>query len=173
MKRRRFWLIIKATVASLYFALMFFLVFPGVILYFTRADPLSTGGYGIAIPGAAIILCANVLVAKLVGDFIRRGDGTQVPIDPPRRIVQSSLYARTRNPMYLAYIAVVLGEAMLFGSAALVIYAVVLWGIAHIYVVLREEPLLQKRFGDEYRRYLERVPRWGWATSVRSKTNGR
>ena len=159
-QRRVFWLRVKASVASVYFATMFFVVGPGAVLFLTRDDPLATGGVGAVAIGAAVILGANLLVVKLVGAFIRDGDGTHVPIDPPRRIVDSQAYRFTRNPMYLAYIAIVIGEAILFGSVALAAYAAVLWLIAHLYVVHREEPLLEARFGTAYREYSRRVPRW-------------
>ncbi len=159
-RRRAFRLRVKAAVASLYFALMFFVAAPAAILHLTRDTPLATGGRLAVLAGIAIIALANAYVIQLVATFIRDGDGTHVPIDPPRRFVETRAYRHTRNPMYLAYIAVIVGEALLFRSTALLIYAAVLWAIAHFYVVLREEPLLERRFGDAYADYRRRVPRW-------------
>lgn len=160
-RRRRFWLRVKATLASIYFAAMFFAVFPAAILFATRDDPFALASPLAVAAGAALFAAANLFVFRLVAIFIREGDGTHVPIDPPRRIVLSSAYGRTRNPMYLAYVVAVLGEAILFGSVALLVYAAALWAIAHLYVVWREEPLLERRFGDAYRAYCREVPRWG------------
>jgi protein-S-isoprenylcysteine O-methyltransferase Ste14 len=157
---RAFWLGVRAFAASLYFALMFFVATPGAILYFTRDEPFATGGALAVATGVAVIAAANAFVGRLIAAFIREGDGTHVPLDPPRRFVATSAYRRTRNPMYLAYIAVVLGEAVLFQSLALVVYGAVLWVVAHLYVCYREEPLLDRRFGDSYRDYRRRVPRW-------------
>lgn len=163
---RRFWLRVKSALASLYFAAMFFGVFPAAILFATRDEPFATGGAIAVTAGVAVIAAASWFVARLVAVFIREGDGTHVPIDPPRNLVRSLAYERTRNPMYLAYVVTVIGEALLFASGALLLYSAALWLLAHVYVVTREEPLLERRFGDEYRRYRARVPRWGFATSA-------
>ena len=140
---------------------MFFVLGPAAVLYFTRPEPWVVGGPWTSILATAVIVVANLWVARLVSEFIRTGDGTHVPIDPPRRFVVSDAYRWTRNPMYTAYILIVLGEALLFRSLALVLYAGALCVIAHLYVIYREEPLLEARFGDEYRDFCRRVPRWG------------
>ncbi len=158
---RRFWLQVKATLASVYFAAMFFVLGPAAVLYCTRDQPWALGGLLTTVLGAAAIVASTLWVVRLVGKFIRVGDGTHVPIDPPRNFVAADAYRWTRNPMYTAYIVTVLGEALLFASFALAIYAAALWAIAHVYVVWREEPLLEQRFGDEYRDYCRRVARWG------------
>ncbi len=169
--RRRFWLGVKSLLASVYFGLMFFVLAPTGLLYLARKEaPFATAGTASVVIGAAIIVVATAVVGSLVRDFIRFGDGTHVPIDPPRNFVSASAYRRLRNPMYLAYVLTILGEAMVFGSGVLAVYGFVLWVIAHAYVVLREEPLLVKRFGTEYESYRENVPRWGLCTPNRKKT---
>jgi protein-S-isoprenylcysteine O-methyltransferase Ste14 len=164
---RRFWLRVKSTLASLYFALMFFVLGPGAILYLTREEPFAIGGAVAAVLGLLLVVAANLFVARHVALFIREGDGTHVPIDPPRRFVGSLAYQRLRNPMYLAYVVIAFGEAVFFGSFALVVYSGALWLVAHLYVVFREEPLLLQRFGEEYEQYCARVPRWGFGRRSR------
>ena len=70
------------------------------------------------------------------------------------------MYARSRNPMYLLYVAFIVSEAWLFASPALLAYAAAFFGLAHLYVVRVEEPGLRRRFGEAYRRYCAEVPRW-------------
>ena len=62
--------------------------------------------------------------------------------------------------MYVGVGSVVIGEAILFASTALAAYVVVLALAWHAFVVLWEEPSLERTFGDEYRTYLASVPRW-------------
>ena len=157
---RKRWLRLKSTLAFLYFALMFFVIAPAGILYLSRDEPFALGGVPTTILGVAAIVVANAWAIRLVRSFISEGKGTQVPIDPPRKFVNSTSYGWTRNPMYLSYIITILGEAVLFQSLYLLAYVVGLWLIAHLYVIYREEPLLLKRFGAEYERYRTKVPRW-------------
>jgi len=65
-----------------------------------------------------------------------------------------------RNPIYIAALLVLLGEAWLFLSLPLVVYAVLAGIGCHVFVVLYEEPTLCKRFGAEYERYRGNVWRW-------------
>ncbi len=62
--------------------------------------------------------------------------------------------------MYVGVELILLGEAVLFGSWALFAYAVVVWGVFHLFVVLYEEPTLRRNFGATYDAYCRRVPRW-------------
>jgi protein-S-isoprenylcysteine O-methyltransferase Ste14 len=92
--------------------------------------------------------------------FVRRGKGTPVPVDPPRQFVAAGLYRFVRNPMYSGAILAILAEAAFFRSGRLLLYAAVLWLALHAFTVLLEEPQLERRFGDTYRAYKARIPRW-------------
>jgi protein-S-isoprenylcysteine O-methyltransferase Ste14 len=65
-----------------------------------------------------------------------------------------------RNPMYLALITAVLGQAMIFSSLALLLYTVRIWAITAAFVRWYEEPTLLRRHGDEYQRYRQAVRAW-------------
>ena len=93
------------------------------------------------------------------GAFTFIGKGTPAPIDAPILVVQG-LYRWVRNPMYVAVLSVVIGEAILFRSILLVGYALVLWGVFHMFVVFVEEPSLRSQFGASYETYFRTVPRW-------------
>ena len=92
--------------------------------------------------------------------FVRQGKGTPIPIDPPTRFVVTGLYRYVRNPMYVGAVLIVLAEAVYFQYAWLVLYAIGLWAVLHIALVIFEEPQLKKRFGSDYEQYLKTVPRW-------------
>jgi len=101
-------------------------------------------------------------------EFLLRGRGTPAvfftrPLrfligEEPKTVVQTALYQRSRNPMYLSVITVVLGESLLFESRALLFYALFLWLMFHLVVVFVEEPHLRDR--PDYDEYCARVPRW-------------
>lgn len=120
------------------------------------------GWGGPLVDGAGIALIAGGLaaVAWCALILVRAGGGTPVPTDPPERLVAAGPFARSRNPIYLAYLVILLGEALLSGEAALFLYTAVVAAGAHLWVVLVEEPGLRRRFGAQFVRYTERVPRW-------------
>jgi protein-S-isoprenylcysteine O-methyltransferase Ste14 len=62
--------------------------------------------------------------------------------------------------MISAVVAVLAGEAALFGSLPLLAWAAFFFTVNHLWFVLGEEPGLERRFGDEYRAYRRSVPRW-------------
>jgi protein-S-isoprenylcysteine O-methyltransferase Ste14 len=62
--------------------------------------------------------------------------------------------------MITAVLAVLLGEAVLFGSPVLVIWSVAFLAINWVYFLIYEEPGLQRRFGEDYSQYKQNVPRW-------------
>ena len=62
--------------------------------------------------------------------------------------------------MYIGVSLPLFGEALLFESATLLVYAVVVLFIFHLFIVRYEEPHLQRKFGDAYRDYCNAVPRW-------------
>lgn len=105
-----------------------------------------------AVGAGLYIGCASLLV--------RRGDGTPAPWDPPKRLVLAGPYRHIRNPMALGVFLVLLGEAMVMESAALFLYLCLVVIFVHLFIVTFEERGLEARFGDTYRVYKERIPRW-------------
>ena len=92
--------------------------------------------------------------------FAGIGMGTPAPIDPPKILVVRGLHRYVRNPMYVGVALALLGQAWLFRSRDIAIYTVCVVVMFHVWVLVYEEPTLQRQFGDEYERYRGRVPRW-------------
>ena len=92
--------------------------------------------------------------------FTFLGKGTPAPLDAPILLVKAGPYQWVRNPMYLAVLAMVIGQAILFLSFLLVAYALLVWGVVHLFVVFVEEPSLRHQFGESYETYLRTVARW-------------
>src|SRR5215208_4652912 len=99
----------------------------------------------------------------LVDSFARfalQGLGTPAPIAPTQNLVVTGLYRYVRNPIYIAVVAVILGQAILFGDWRLLWYGALLWLFFHVWVVMIEEPTLKQTFGAEYESFRTNVPRW-------------
>jgi protein-S-isoprenylcysteine O-methyltransferase Ste14 len=110
--------------------------------------------------GVCIVAAGLTALVECFLRFAIRGLGTPAPIAPPERLVVSGLYRYVRNPMYVAILALVLGQALLFGNVALVEYAAIVWVLFHLFVVAYEEPVLRGQFGATYDDYRSHVPRW-------------
>lgn len=132
---------------------------------------LATGsevGWGLGgIAGALQVLLGIALIAAgfalwlwTVRLFARIGKGTLAPWDPTRRLVVEGPYRHVRNPMIAAVLAVLGGEAALFGSLPLLAWFAAFFAGNVVFFSLYEEPGLERRFGEDYRAYKANVPRW-------------
>ncbi len=110
--------------------------------------------------GLAPLALGVALFVWCVFDFATRGRGTLAPWDAPRNLVITRPYRVVRNPMYVAVLSVLLGEAILFGLPLILAWLVIFALLAHAFVVLYEEPSLERTFGESYREYRARVWRW-------------
>lgn len=109
----------------------------------------------------AVLLAGGLAV--LVDSFARFawiGEGTPAPIAPTRRLVVSGLYRHVRNPMYVAVVSAITGQAVLLGSDRLLVYGGLVWLMFHAFIVFYEEPTLDRAYGEKYRAYQRGVPRW-------------
>ena len=147
---------------------VFFIVGPGVVAglvpwlisgWQVRGPMSPFAIVRIAIGGLLLVLGIVVLV-RAFARFVMEGRGTPAPIAPPERLVVGGEYRFVRNPMYVALIMAVLGQAMIFGSLGLLVYALAMWAITAAFVRWYEEPVLLKRYGDEYERYRQAVRAW-------------
>jgi protein-S-isoprenylcysteine O-methyltransferase Ste14 len=100
------------------------------------------------------------LMGATIGLFVRVGRGTLAPWSPTRRLVVQGPYRWVRNPMISGVLFVLLGETLLFRSPALLAWWAFFFLGNAIYLPLSEEPGLEARFGEDYRRYKRQVPRW-------------
>jgi protein-S-isoprenylcysteine O-methyltransferase Ste14 len=107
-----------------------------------------------------VIAAGAALYAWCVWNFAAVGGGTPGPWDAPSRVVAAGPYRWVRNPIYIAALLVVLGEAWLFTSLALLVYAGIMAVVFHLFVTGYEEPALGRRFGPTYAEYRRTVPRW-------------
>ena len=93
-------------------------------------------------------------------DFATFGRGTPAPIDPPKRLVVRGLYRYMRNPMYVGVLSILLAEAAFFESWWLLAYASFVFTVFHLFIVLYEEPVLSRQFGESYQAYRQSVRHW-------------
>ena len=141
------------------------LVIPGIITQMTGAVNF---GWSLPVPfnwlpvllGLFFVTLGLAILIKTIHLFMQIGEGTLAPWDPTQILVVRGIYRHVRNPMISGVFCILLGEAILLGSIPLLVWFgfFVLVNIA--YMPFIEEPNLERRFGEEYSRYKENVPRW-------------
>lgn len=112
------------------------------------------------IAGAALVLSGVAALVESFARFALRGLGTPAPVLPTRHLVVTGLYRHVRNPMYVAVVSIVFGQALLLADVRLVAYGALLWAVFHLFVLGYEEPTLRRTFGSEYVAFCANVPRW-------------
>jgi protein-S-isoprenylcysteine O-methyltransferase Ste14 len=125
-----------------------------------RMQPALLPVPGIRALGGVLIALGAASVLESFLRFAIVGLGTPAPVAPPKHLVVSGQYRFVRNPMYVALLAMIIGQALLFGSRHLLLYAAIFWGIVHFWVLAYEEPKLTATFGDSYAEYRRHVRRW-------------
>ncbi|MGD0734450.1 MAG: isoprenylcysteine carboxylmethyltransferase family protein [Terracidiphilus sp.] len=145
----------------------FFFVAPGTV---AGLVPLLIGKWRFHAPffgftalrALGILLMAAGLII-LIETFLRfalKGLGTPAPILPTKHLVVTGSYRFVRNPMYVAVVSLILGQALFFGDMHIFIYAMCAWLVTHLFVLTYEEPTLRRTFPDEYSIFCTHVPRW-------------
>src|SRR3712207_8775645 len=125
-----------------------------------------------------LLLVAGLIV--LVGAFVRfvvEGFGTPAPVAAPERLVVGGVYRHVRNPMYVAVLTAIVGQALLLGRLGLLLYAAAVWLIKAAFVHWYEEPTLTHRLGPDYEANRRAGPAWWpclhpWKLSERREEGG-
>ncbi len=146
---------------------IFFVLAPGTIAglvpwWISRWRFSDRGIVWIPLRMAGCILLAGGLLA-LLDSFVRfavEGFGTPAPIFPTRQLVVTGLYRYVRNPMYLAVVAAITGQGLIFENTRVLAYGAFVLFTFHLFVIGYEEPTLKAAFGQEYERFCGGVSRW-------------
>lgn len=125
-----------------------------------HAGELSPFWLPLRIFGAALIAGGLLTLVQAFARFVNEGIGTPAPVAPPQRLVIGGLYRYVRNPMYLAVLAVIVGQALALGRLELLLYARAVALAFITFVRVYEEPALRAKFGSAYEDYRRAVPGW-------------
>jgi protein-S-isoprenylcysteine O-methyltransferase Ste14 len=154
------------TAAAVAGSSLFFAVAPGVVAgvvpwALTRwqgAEP--PWPLAVRLAGGVLLGGGAVVLVQAFARFVREGRGTPAPVGPTERLVVGGLYRHVRNPMYVAVVTTIVGQALLLGRPVLLVYAAVAGTAMAAFVRGYEEPRLSDRYGEQYRAYRRAVPGW-------------
>ena len=150
----------KAAIASA----AFFVVAPGTVVglipwLITRWEIPDSTPVGQIIIGVLLIAAGLIPPIHAFSQFVKAG-GTPMPIAPTQRLVVTGFNRYVRNPMYLGLLVAMAGEAVLFGSVAVLVWAVAFWILTASFVHWYEEPTLVREYAGEYEEYRHNVHAW-------------
>lgn len=109
--------------------------------------------------GALVIVGGMALALWAVKQFMDQ----DTPVHPRRKpttLLTDGLYARSRNPIYLAMVVVAFGAALCFGTVGAFIPVAALFWILQDLFIAGEEHHIEKNFGEEWTAYAVRTRRW-------------
>lgn len=116
--------------------------------------------WDIARAAGALAICAGLVpLVCSFADFFRAG-GTPVPVASPPRLVVSGFYRYVRNPIYVGFGIILIGQVLVTGSPGMLRYAVIASFIGVAAVRWYEEPVLSRKFGADYQAYRRAVHAW-------------
>jgi len=139
------------------------LIFAGALILgwlLDRMVPQPVLPAAIAPWAGGVLVAAALALAGAAAREMRRIGTAVDPYTPSTALVLTGPFARSRNPIYVALVLLSLGLALLVNAlwcAVLLLPAVI---VLRRFVVAREEAYLERRFGDDYRRYCARTRRW-------------
>lgn len=125
-----------------------------------RVEGSVFGLLPLRVAGALLIAAGLAGLLDSFARFALQGLGTPAPVFPTRDLVITGPYRYVRNPMYVAVLAVILGQGLLLGNVRVLGYGALVWLACHLFVVAYEEPTLRASFGAQYEDFCGAVPRW-------------
>lgn len=119
-----------------------------------------SGSMRLVVAVVLVLMGAGVSLAGVVS--FRRARTTVNPLKPEKTssLVCSGIYRITRNPMYLGFLLVLIGWAVMLGSAFAALGPVLFVSYISRFQIVPEERVLASLFGDEFSAYRAKVRRW-------------
>jgi len=120
------------------------------------------GLFTVAAGAVGLIWVFSVMLAQLpkLPEVVELDEGERLWSATSRVLITHGPFAFSRNPMFLCGLICLLGWALFYGSILIFVAALAGWTFSNFLKVPQEERGLEARFGDEYRTYKARVPRW-------------
>ena len=133
--------------------------FPGVTTNYYGSETDATITVALRAGIATTLLVWAKKTKNACMEALKKAD-TTANFSSVKRIADTGPFASSRNMMYVALVAIPTAGCVAFDTTWLALGATSLWTYLHIFVVPAEEKFLSSQFGEEYKNYCKRVPRW-------------
>ena len=97
-----------------------------------------------------------ITLIGLVGNMITVVNWVNTPAGKP---VTTGLYRFSRHPIYLTEVLLLLGVSVASGSWVFLLFPIII-GVGAVYFIKIEEAQCIGHYGNAYREYMNRTPRW-------------
>ena len=109
---------------------------------------------------AGVLIGGGIILAGLAFVEFRKHHTTIIPHNTPSSLIRSGIFKRSRNPIYLGDVLILMGLILLFGAVlALPLIPVFVWVLEKRFIV-PEENRMRREFRADFARYLEQTRRW-------------
>jgi protein-S-isoprenylcysteine O-methyltransferase Ste14 len=102
----------------------------------------------------------GILLNLLADRDLKKHKTTVKPFERSKGLATEGVFNITRNPMYLGMVLILLGLAILLGSATPFAVVPILGVVFQCFFIHPEERMLEETFGKRFRQYKGRVRRW-------------
>jgi protein-S-isoprenylcysteine O-methyltransferase Ste14 len=126
----------------------------------SRLETAAVWWLPLRVVGGMLVAAGALVLFDSFARFAIKGLGTPAPVFPTRYLVITGLYRYVRNPMYVAVMALIAGQGLIFANTRLLEYGALVWLGFHLFVVAYEEPTLRAAYGPEYENFCRGVSRW-------------
>lgn len=106
------------------------------------------------------LIPVGILLVLWAGNTLRQHKTTTHPRKKPSKLVDAGPYSWSRNPIYLGFLLVSLGTALLFANVLAFVGPIIFFGFISTFIIPFEEDMLRKGFGKSYASYKSRIRRW-------------
>lgn len=131
-----------------------------VLTLFLPIGPGLASPNGLGLTVGFIFMALGLTLAVFSMRAFHRAGTVVVPGQPATALVITGPYHVTRNPIYVGFVLVYFGLSLVLTSIWVLVLLIPALMILQRGVVVPEEAYLERKFGDAYRRYTARVPRW-------------
>jgi protein-S-isoprenylcysteine O-methyltransferase Ste14 len=129
----------------------------GLLHFFLSGPRLIWGPWRFA----GIVLAVMGVVLTVWADALFKKYGTEVkPFRNSIIVVKDGPFRRTRHPMYLGFMGIVFGAAIIAGTLLPLLLVGAMFWLFSVLFVIPEERHMEEQFGEEYRQYRSEVRRW-------------